>query len=132
MAGTTNIATDATAAQYSKAYLAAQPKAVQELMAMPGGMNRVNMAAQLAEKGYLIDSTIMVQAWDAYQTMKSRIQFGYTWVPSYLQPPIQEAPGDTQPGGPPPYDAAIMPAGSLLVTLDMNLLPKLFPAPKGA
>jgi hypothetical protein len=125
-----NLATDATATEYSAAYLAAQPSAVQALMGLPGG-SRMEKAIELAKAGYLIDGTIMVWAWDAYWTMKSRIGFGYTWVPSYLMPPIQIAPGLSQgTSGPPPYDAAVVPAGALLVTLDMDLLPTLFPAPK--
>jgi hypothetical protein len=118
------IATDATASEYDAAYKAAQPPAVRALMNLQGGANRVQLATQLAEAGYLIDGTIMVWAWDPYWTMKSRLQYGYTWVPSYMQPPVSEAPGIT--GFPPPYDASVLPAGALQVTLDMDLLPGLF------
>ena len=125
-----DIATDATQAQYDAAYLAAQPPAVKTLMGLPGGSPRIAAAQTLVAEGYLVDTTIMVWAWSAYYTMKSRLAYGYTWVPSAGMPPIQEAPGDDQPGVP-PYDAAVMPKGGLLVTLDIDLLtPALFPAPK--
>jgi hypothetical protein len=126
-----NVATDTTAAEFDALYLKSQPEQVQSLMQMPGGVSRVATAVNLAQAGYLIDGTIMVWDWSPYQTMKSRMAYGYTWVPSYLQKPIQIAPGVSQgASGPPSYDAAVIPPGALLVTLDMDLLPTLFPAPK--
>lgn len=123
-----NLATDATAAEFNAAYLKAQPAAVQALMASP--QPRMQQAIELALAGYLIDGTIMVWGWDSYQTTKARTEFGYTWVPSYMQPPVQIAPGLSQgASGPPTYDGSIVPHGAILVTLDMDALPGLFPAP---
>ena len=128
-----NIATDATQTQYDALYLKSQPPAVQKLMALPGGIAgsqaRVTLGRQLAGEGYLIDTTIMIWAWSAYWTMKSRLAYGYTWVPSALQPPVQIAPTVKEPGIP-TYDGAIVPPGALIVTLDMDLLPIIFAASK--
>lgn len=118
-----NIAT--SAAQFDPAYLAAQPKPVQTLMAMPWGVPKVQLAKQLALQGYVIDNTIMLWAWDAYTTTVSRQQYSYAWVPSLLMPPVQIAPGE-QSGTLPPYEANIVPQGGILVTLDLDLLPGIF------
>ncbi len=117
-----NIAT--SQAQFDAAYKAAQPKPVQELMALPAGVDRTAQARTLAEDGYVIDNTIMVWDWDPWTTTQSRLAFGYSWVPSVLGPPIPSAPGVTYNGG--IYDPSIVPTGAIVVTLDLDLLPQIF------
>jgi len=73
------------------------------------------MAGQLAAEGYKIDAPIMAWGWDPSSTMALRQEFGYTWVPSGYQSPIQEAPGMQLPGLT-PYDPNNPPAGSIAVS----------------
>ena len=115
------------AAEYDPAYRAAQPKPVQDLMALPYGLAKVERAMALVQKGYLIDNAIMVWNWGPFYTMTYRQQYGYSWVPSAGMPPVSVAPGITFNGQ--HYDPAIMPKGGLLVTLDLDQLKTLFPAP---
>jgi hypothetical protein len=125
-------ATPPTAAEFDAAYKAAQPAAVKELMAMPNTNNiaKVALARELATQGYVIDGAIMVWGWDPSIVTQQRIAAGYTWVPSYLQPPVQVAPGLIYAGGV-AYDPAIMPVGAIPVTLDMAALLSIF-TPSGA
>lgn len=116
--------------EFDAAYLAAQPQQVQALMQMPYGVDKVVQAQTLIKDGYIIDNTIMLWGWDAWNTTQARILYGYNWVPSAGMPPIQNAPGLPQQGSIPPYDAAIMPAGAILVTIDLNIVATQFPAPK--
>jgi len=99
---------------YSDEYWASQPAAVQALRYMDDPSAREAKATELAHQGYTIDVPIMVWDWDAQRTMESRGQYGYTWVPSALQPNIQIAPNLTMPGVE-PYDADHPPAGSIIV-----------------
>ncbi len=48
---------------------------------------------QLASEGYSIDVPIMVWGWDPSITTAMRQADGYTWVPSALQNPVEDAPG---------------------------------------
>ena len=89
---------DTTQQQFDQAYWASQPPAVQALQSITDQDQRATAAAQLATEGFTIDVPIMVWGWDAYLVMTMRAQFGYTWVPSALQPPVTIAPGDAQPG----------------------------------
>ncbi len=98
------------------AYWAEQPPAVQALRNMPDA-DRSLAAMQLAQQGYSIDVPIMVWGWDPLTTMVERQNYGYTWVPSALQPPVQLPPGLSFPGLP-TYDANNPPAGSIKVTTD--------------
>lgn len=127
-----NIATSQT--QFDAAYKAAQPEPVQQLMAMPAGIaSRAPTAAKLAQEGYLIDNAIMVWGYDPWIATQARIQLGYTWIPSLLQPPVMVAPGIAKPvGGLQIYDPQIIPAGAIPVTLDLDLLPEIFAAPTAA
>jgi hypothetical protein len=125
-------ATPPTAAEFDAAYKAAQPAAVKELMAMPNTNNiaKVALARELATQGYVIDGAIMVWGWDPFYVTTQRIALGYTWVPSYLQPPVQVAPGLTFTGEP-AYDPAVMPIGAIPVTLDMAALLAIFTPTEG-
>lgn len=96
---------------FDKAYWASQPPEVQPLQGKPDAVR----AMDLAQKGFTIDVPIMVWNWDAWKVMRLREQYGYTWVPSALQPPIQEAPGIHLPGLT-PYDPSNPPAGSIRVS----------------
>jgi hypothetical protein len=97
-----------------EAYWAEQPAAVQALQNMPP--DQVGPAAMaLAQQGYVIDVPIMVWGWDPLTTMVERQNYGYTWVPSGLQAPVQVPPGLTFPGLP-TYDPNTPPAGSIAVT----------------
>jgi len=82
------------------------------------------MAEQLADEGYTIDVPIMAWGWDPYNTMYAREQYGYTWVPSALQQPVEIVPGLTM-GGVPAYDPNDPPPGSITVTTNFASLPQL-------
>ena len=98
------------------AYWAEQPAAVQVLRNMPDS-DRQAAAVALAQQGYTIDVPIMVWGWDPLTTMMWRQNYGYTWVTSALDAPVQLAPGLSFPGLT-PYDANNPPAGSIKVTTD--------------
>jgi len=130
--------------QFDRAYYLSQPPELRELLdgatggsynppGAPGGNSktpvnpalaayeseeaRQTRAVQLATKGFLIDTQIMIWGWDAYKVMKLRLAYGYTWVPSALQPPVQMAPGLTQPGSTlTPYDPLHPPPGAIKVS----------------
>lgn len=125
-----NIAT--SEAQYDPAWWAAQPKAVKALQTMQNQTERIATALQLASKGYVIDVPIAVWSWSPWITTQARKQYGYTWVPSALQPPVLLQPGLTLQGFQ-PYEPGIIPSGAIPVTLDMDLLPHIFaPMPSSA
>ena len=96
------------------AYWSQQPPAVQHLRDMKDRSQRAAVGAQLASEGYSIDVPIMVWGWDPAITTQLRQSYGYTWVPSALQPPVQVAPGLSFPGLQ-SYDPAHPPAGSIEV-----------------
>ncbi len=120
---------DPTQQQFDQAYWAAQPPAVQALAGIADQLQRATAAAQLATEGFTIDVPIMVWGWDAYLMMTMRAQFGYTWVPSALQPPVTIAPGDAQPGVI-AYDPLHPPAGSIKVSPNIQDYPPFTPAPQ--
>src|ERR1051326_993122 len=93
-----------TIAQFDKAYYLSQPPEIRELLdgASGGSYNpsqetpgnskapvnpaiatyepeeaRLTRAVQLAQKGFIIDTQIMIWGWDAYKVMKLRIFYGY-------------------------------------------------------
>jgi hypothetical protein len=119
--------TTPTQPEFDALYKSLQPTAVKDLMEMPYGTSKIQKASQLAGEGYVIDGTIMVDGWDPFLTTQLRLQDGYTWVPSWLMPPIQIAPNESQ-GSTPPYDRAVMPPGAILVTY--SITPQMFPTPK--
>ncbi len=96
------------------AYWAKQPPAVQQLREIDDPDARKTLATQLAGQGYTIDVPIMVWGFDAGKTTALRQQYGYTWVPSAMQNPIELAPGLSMPNMD-PYDPKNPPPGSILV-----------------
>jgi hypothetical protein len=83
---------------FDDAYWAKQPPAVQALRNMGDYDQRTQLAAQLTAQGYDIDVPIMVWGWDPGKITAARQSYGYTWVPSAMQPAITEAPGLSSPG----------------------------------
>jgi hypothetical protein len=96
------------------AYWAKQPAAIQALREIDDPDKRLVLGTQLAHQGYSIDVPIMIWGWDAGKVTAMRQSFGYTWVSSALQQPVQAAPGLTGPGIT-PYDPLHPPVGSILV-----------------
>ncbi len=115
-----------TQQQFDQAYWASQPPQVQGLPGIANQELRANTAAELATTGFTIDVPIMVWGWDAYLVMTMRAQFGYTWVPSALQPPVSIAPGDTTPGVV-AYNPLNPPLGSILVSTNILDYPPFIP-----
>jgi hypothetical protein len=109
---------------FDNAYWAHQPPEVQALRNIP---DPSSAALGLAAKGFTIDVPIMIWKWDAWKVMRLREQYGYTWVPSALQPPIQEPPGIVVPGLQ-PYDPNNPPPGSIKVSLNVADYPA-YPTP---
>ena len=99
---------------YDDAYWAAQPPAVQALRNVDDYSQRTELAAKLSAEGYDIDVPIMVYGWDPAKITAARESYGYTWVPSATQTPVEMAPGVTAPGGT-AYNANNPPAGSIAV-----------------
>ena len=119
-AASTNSSTTAKAAadptqSFDDAYWAKQPAAVQALRNVQDPELRASMARDLAAQGYTIDVPIMVWGWDPSIATSLRQSFGYTWVPSGLQNPVQIAPGVAAMGGMQAYDPNHPPAGSIMV-----------------
>jgi hypothetical protein len=119
---------DTTQQQFDQAYWASQPLQVQALEGITNQDQRATQAAELATSGFIIDVPIMVWAWDAYLVMTMRGQFGYTWVPSALQPPVTIAPNIAQPGVV-AYDPLHPPPGSIKVSTNLQDYPPFAPAP---
>jgi hypothetical protein len=120
---------DTTQQQFDQAYWASQPPEVRALPGIADQDQRANQAATLATDGFTIDVPIMVWAWDAYLVMQMRSQFGYTWVPSALQPPVTIAPGIAQPGVV-AYDPLHPPPGSIAVSTNIADYPPFAAAPQ--
>lgn len=130
-----NIATSQE--QFVTAYKAAQPAPVKALMAMDplNPTAKQAEAANLAQAGYVIDDAIMVNNWDAWITTITRLQEGLTWTPSAAQLPLGQPGGIALPGVPTQgtqtaYNPKVVPAGAIVVTLDLDILAVSFPAPK--
>lgn len=112
---------------FDTAYWAAQPPAVVALSTQATATAAAN-AATVAAQGYIVDVPIDVYHWDACLVMASRAQYGYTWVPSAVQPPLQVAPGLTYNGL--TYNPATPPPGSIIVsTLASSYPPFIAPKP---
>jgi hypothetical protein len=120
---------DTTQQQFDQAYWASQPPEVQVLPGIADPDQRPSRAADLATKGFTIDVPIMVWGWDPYLVMKLRSDFGYTWVPSALQPPVTIAPGIAQPGVV-SYDPLHPPPGSIHVSTNVQDYPPFNPPPQ--
>lgn len=97
------------------AYWAKQPAAVQQLREMEDPEDRQALAGQLMSQGYSIDYSIMVMGMDAGKTTALRQAYGYTWVPSMGQNPIELAPGLPGFGTLQQYDPDHGPEGSIAV-----------------
>jgi hypothetical protein len=119
---------DTTQQLFDAAYWASQPPAVQALQAITDPTQRAIQAATLAAGGFTIDVPITVWGWDPYLVMTMRAQFGYTWVPSALQPPVSIAPGIAQPGVV-PYNPLDPPPGSINVSTNLADYPPFTPPP---
>lgn len=124
---------------FGKAYWLAQPPAVRELscgapspivanQSVCPAPNAEAIALELIPYGFVIDHHIMIWGMDPYLTMKLRKEYGYTWVPSALQPPVVVAPGLEVPGMP-VYDPAKPPPGSIKVSVDIRDFPAFDPPP---
>lgn len=98
------------------AYWDAQPAAVQQLRDMPDGEAKDQLALNLANQGYSIDTQIMVWGWDPQMTMTMRENEGYSWVPSYGQANIPVGPGLSMPEDPTTYNPGNPPAGAIQVS----------------
>jgi hypothetical protein len=115
--GLTAAAAAAAPISEDDAYWNSQPAAVQVLRNMDMGPEKYNLATQLAAQGYSIDTQIMLWGWDPQMTMTIRQEYGYTWVPSWGQPAITQAPGVSDPlstGS--TYNPDAPPPGSIKVT----------------
>lgn len=109
--------------QFNAAFWGSYPPEVQALSGMePFTDERMERAILLASRGYSIDCEIQARGVSAWETMKLREAYGYTWVPSLLQDPIVIAPGLEIPGVA-PYDPKHPPKGSIKVSSDINDYP---------
>jgi hypothetical protein len=124
--------TAVTPVAFDSAYWAHQPPAVAALNSMavdwsnPTSGGRTSSAIALATQGYSIDNDIDVWGWDPYETMYERQLYGYTWVPSLLQPNLLVAAGNLTFNGQ-TYNASAPPAGSILVSLSLSAYPPFAP-----
>jgi hypothetical protein len=98
------------------AYWNAQPAAVQALRNMPDGQAKNQLALNLSNQGYAIDTQIMVWGWDPQMTMTVRENQGYSWVPSFGGSNIPVGPGLSMPDNPSTYNPGNPPAGSVQVS----------------
>lgn len=105
------------------------PTAQQTLRAIaPGSTDREVAAKALALQGYIIDVPIDVWGWVVWAVMTERENFGYTWVPSALQPALINTPGNNLPGQA-PYDPDHPPVGSIKVSTNIADYPPFAPPP---
>lgn len=113
---------------FDAAYYASLDPAVAGLLSIQDFSARETDAATLAAQGKVVDVPINVWGWDPYLVMKNRQAYGFTWVPSALQPNIAIAPGVSQPGTV-PYDPNNPPAGSIRVSTNPADFPPFNPPP---
>ncbi len=112
---------------FDTAYWSSQPPAVASLQSIAGEGQRETVAQALAQQGMIIDVAIMVWGWDPWKVMLLRQTYGYTWVPSMLQPNVTAAPGGMPPFGQPPYDPNNPPRGSIKVSTSIADYPPFTP-----
>jgi hypothetical protein len=117
---------DTVQTAFVKAYWASQPLELQALPHIDDVNQRTQRAAALATQGFVVDVPIMVWGWDPYLVMTLRSEFGYTWVPSALQPNVATPAGATKPGAV-SYDPAHPPAGSIKVSTSATDFPPVQP-----
>jgi hypothetical protein len=122
---------ETTQSDFDQAYWASEPP---EIVAAFGPASRLSeddrttRAVELAQQGFTIDLPIMVWNWDPYLVMTMRANYGFTWVPAVLQPPITVAPGLNFPGA--AYDPNDPPPGSIPVSVNIqDYPPYTLPAP---
>jgi hypothetical protein len=113
---------------FDQTYWAHQPPETRALPTVDDETQRAARAIELAGKGFIVDVPIMIWLWDALKCMQLRQSYGYTWVPSALQPPIPVAPGMMVPGEP-VYDPNHPPAGSIQVSVNPDDYPPYDPPP---
>jgi len=121
---------DTTSLDFDKVYWLSQPPEVRalEVNTTPDQDIRMNRGVELAIKGFKIDVPIMLWGWDPYKVMKLRLEYGYTWVPSALQPPVQMAPGLSGSGiNLVPYDPNNPPGGTIKVSVNLADYPPFDP-----
>ena len=111
---------------FDQIYWAHQPPETRALPTIDDETQRTARAIELAGKGFTVDVPIMLWLWDALKCMQLRQSYGYTWVPSALQPPISIAPGVVVPGQP-VYDPNHPPAGSIRVSVKPSDYPPFDP-----
>jgi hypothetical protein len=112
---------------FDTAYWNAQSPAVASLQAIAAEGQRETAAQALALQGLIIDVPIMVWGWDPWKVMLLRQAYGYTWVPSMLQPNLAAAPGGMPGFGQSPYDPDHPPAGSIEVSANLADYPPYAP-----
>jgi len=104
--------------QFNSTYWASFSPEIQALAQVESfSPERMAKAVELAISGKLIDPEIQARGANPWETMMLREAYGYTWVPSLLQPPVLIAPGLVVPGVA-PYNAESFPAGSIKVSVD--------------
>ena len=111
---------------FDAAYQASLPPQVAALGQIVDFDARSLAASLLAMQGFTIDVPINVWGWDPFLTMTYRTNYGYTWVPSALQPNISIAPGVVQPGTV-VYDPNKPPPGSIKVSTNPADFPPFTP-----
>lgn len=120
-----------TEQEFNSAYWAAKPPSVRALKDIENQQERALKAFEQATRGFVVDVPTMVWGWSPYLVMKMRQDYGYTWVPSALQPPVSIAPGLSVPGVV-SYDPNNPLAGSIKVSLDLADYPPFDPPPPPA
>jgi hypothetical protein len=101
--------------QFNDAYWASKHPDVRALRGMERmSEERTAAAVELMKRGFIIDKVIDLGEWDAYDAMRAREVYGFTWVPSLGQEPIAVMPGVEFPGH--TYDAKNPPPGSIRVS----------------
>lgn len=122
--------------QFNDAYWLAEDPRIAALRPYQQDPIRVTKAFELALGGLLIDNELDALGWDPYTVMSDRIANGYYdpatgngWYPNALQPPLLQAPNSGRPPTPglPVYDPNKPPAGSIVVTLDLDKYPPFNP-----
>jgi hypothetical protein len=109
---------DAKRDVYNEAYFLSKPDRVRSLWDINDSAERYTAAVALAHEGYILDGSIDGYGNDPYLVNTDRIvTYGYTWIPSLLQPPLSVAPGLHIPGIA-DYNPNVIPAGAIGISLD--------------
>ncbi len=102
------------------AYWASQPASLQKCnpSVTPDQAKRFAIAMQ---SGAPFDYLIHVIGWDPWKTTHLRYGYGYTWVPSQIDPPVPVVPGAHEPGLP-DYDPDSPATGAIDVAADFQAM----------